>query len=46
MGTPLQVRPQSIGIDVGAVEGVGRRSGWLLQDWICQSLSQLIQGQR
>ena len=43
MGTPLQVRLQAIGINAGATEGVGRRSSWLLQDWICQSSSQLIQ---
>ena len=35
MGTPLQVRLQAISIDAGATEGVGKRSGWLLQDWIC-----------
>ena len=35
------MRLQTISIDTGAAEGVGRRSGW----WICQSLSQLIQGE-
>ena len=43
MVTPLQVRLQAISTITGAEEGVGRRSGWLLQDWICQSLSRLIQ---
>ena len=46
MLTPLQARLQAISIDAGATEGVGRRSGWYLQDWICHSSSQLIQGQR
>ena len=46
MVTPLQVRLQAIGINAGATEGVGRRSGWLLQDCICRSSSQLIQVQK
>ena len=46
MVTPLQVRLQAISTITGATEGVGRRSSWLLQDWICQSLSQLIQVQK
>ena len=46
MVTPLQVRPQAIAVDPGATEGVGKRSGWCPQDWICQSSSQLIQGWR
>ena len=36
MVTPLQVRPQAIGTIAGATEGAGRRSSWLLQDWICR----------
>ena len=36
----------AIGTITGATEGVGRRSGWLLQDWICQSSSQPIQVQK
>ena len=36
MVTPLQVRPQTIDTIAGATEGVGRRSSWLLQDWICR----------
>ena len=39
MVTPLQVRPQAIAIDAGAAQGVGRRSSWHLQDWICRSSS-------
>ena len=34
MVTPLQARPQTIGINAGAAEGIGKRSGWLLQDCI------------
>ena len=37
MVTPLQVRLQAICAIAGAAEGIGRRSGWLLQDWMCQS---------
>ena len=43
MVTSLQVRPQAFDVDAGAAEGVGRRSDWLLPDWICQSSSRLIQ---
>ena len=46
MVTPLQTRLQAIGTDTGATEGIGRRSGWLQQDWTCRSLSQLIQVQK
>ena len=42
MVTPQQARAQVISTVTGATEGVGR-SGWLLQDWICRSSSQLIQ---
>ena len=35
MGTPLQGSPRATSIDAGTTEGVGRRSGWHLQDWIC-----------
>ena len=40
MGTPLQAKPQATDINAGATEVVGRRRGWLLQDWICRSSSQ------
>ena len=43
MITPLQARLQAISVNAGAAEGVEKRSSWLLQDWICQSSSQLIQ---
>ena len=43
MVIPLQMSLQAISTNAGAIEGVGRRSSWLLQDWICQSSSQLIQ---
>ena len=46
MGTLLQVRPWAHSEDTGAIKEVGRRCGWHLQDWICRSLSQLIQGLR
>ena len=35
MVTSLQVRLKAISTIAGATEGVGRRSSWLLQDWIC-----------
>ena len=34
MVTPLQVRPQAISTITGAADRVGRRSDWLLQNWI------------
>ena len=46
MDTPLQVRLQAPDIGTEATEGVGKGNGWCQQDWICRSLSQLIQRQR
>ena len=46
MVIPLQVRLQAVGITTGAAGGVGRRSGWLLQNWTCRSLSRPTQVRR
>ena len=46
MGTPQPVSSQAGNVNAGATEGVGRGSGWCLQDWICRSLSQLTWGLR
>ena len=44
--SPLRMRLQATGIGAGAAEGVGRGNGWCPRDWICRSLSRLIQGLR
>ena len=46
MDTLLPVRRWVTSIDTEAAEEVGKENGWCQRDWICQSLSQLIQGWR
>ena len=46
MDTPLLVRLWAAGIGAEAAEGAGRGNGWCQRDWICRSLSRLIEGRR